>query len=210
MRERPKRVVQKPDRFGRLLSVVNKDHLIREMDAFSESDQENVEQNSSTERYVRNPDRFGRRLSLLNKDHLIRDLDAPSESENVEENNNGLPSNNTHNNEHISIEYVDLDDSHEFRGITLVTESQKDPPTNDFHKLVLERLSEILVRIDVLEKQQIDKIVERRLQSTDAVIRTTELEKRGLPARSKETVDNLEFDLSKSEVMQSMVSHVLF
>lgn len=85
---------------------------------------------------------------------------------------------------------------------------EMDPPPKNFHKIVLDQLSEILVRINVLEHQLVDRIVEKRLRAVDECTRTTELNNRKLTAEEKQAIDDLEFDLANSEVMQTMVIYL--
>lgn len=87
-------------------------------------------------------------------------------------------------------------------------ESQKDTQPLNYQQLILDKLNEISVRIDILEKNQVNAIVERQFSSesatgcqSNATQNFTTLQEQSLPAKSKEDLDKLEFDLVKPELM---------
>lgn len=94
--------------------------------------------------------------------------------------------------------------------------SQNELQTMDYHKMIFEKLQEISVRLDVLEKYQVDAIVERRMSNdsvkceSPAAQYLNTLVEYGLPAKSKDDLDNLEFELTKPDVKQSLVIITFF
>lgn len=72
------------------------------------------------------------------------------------------------------------------------------------NKMILEKLEEISIRLDFLEKNQINAIVESKNFGDLEIF--NKLGTFGLPATSKEDLDKLEFDLLKPDVKESLVS----
>lgn len=139
-----------------------------------------------TKRATNRPDRLGRRISSYNKDNLFMEIDE------------------THHPEQIDHESSSCD------GLELVEPNCSGSNGSDFNQLILNKLNEISVRIELLEKIQVQTAVERRLSSDSTDSNVTErfqaLETFGLPVKSKEDLDNLEYNLTKSDVLTNMVS----
>lgn len=154
-----------------------------------------------TKRTSKKTKRFGRRVSSVNKDSLFEEmsLNAEFEQEAIENNNND---------ENVSEIFVE---QHTFENSgQLLCDSGTNWSQNNYQKQILDKLEEISIRLDLLEKNQVEAIVERQISGnsdeTSAAQHFNILEAHGLPARSKEDLDKLEFDLNKPDVKQSLVS----
>lgn len=82
------------------------------------------------------------------------------------------------------------------------------PDSMNYHELILKELDEVSVRLGILEEKQISAIVERKISAEGANSfneNFSYLKGLGLPAKSKEDLNNLEFELNKS-VNESLVS----
>lgn len=119
------------------------------------------------------------------------------------------------NEEAVSSQHVGADESSNFHGDVEAFATDESPTrlrndSTDFQKMVVDLLKETLARINVLEKSQIDMIVERRL-SDDAAEASTignldTLAAFGLPAKAKDDLDKLELQLATPDANNSLVS----
>lgn len=111
------------------------------------------------------------------------------------------------------VECLESDYQNQFSGDSAPRMDQSQIQTLEYHKMILNKLEEISARLDVLEKRQDEAVVERRLSSDSAENYAGRnfniLSEYSLPAKSKDDLEKLEFELLKPEVKQSVVS-ILF
>lgn len=164
-----------------------------------------------TNRITKKTNRYGRRTSTINKNLLFEAISSDVQVNRVENFADDSDS------DHSSIDRVAVCSKGKSQVSTVrIGDSNDghDDPQAKFQSLVLSSLGEIKARLDLLEKDQIDGIVARRLSddaSESSVTRNFDsLAEHGLPATTKEDLDNLEFELMKSNVKQTLVCSLFF
>lgn len=145
-----------------------------------------------TTRKTKKTQRFGKRISSVNKDSLFEALSS-SDSAIISLNAPIVTA---------APDIVATPDAVHYVAPNSV------PDSMNYHELILKELDEVSVRLGILEEKQISAIVERKISAEGANSfneNFSYLKGLGLPAKSKEDLNNLEFELNKS-VNESLVS----